>query len=57
MACIGERIGAYRALVEIPDGNRPLGRSSRRWGDNIKVDLQEVRWGIDWIALSQDRNM
>jgi hypothetical protein len=23
--------------------------------DNIKMDLQEVGWGIDWIELAQDR--
>jgi len=22
---------------------------------NIKTDLQEVRWDMDWIDLSQDR--
>jgi hypothetical protein len=25
-------------------------------GDNIKMDLQEVRWGMDWIELAQDRD-
>jgi hypothetical protein len=25
--------------------------------DNIKMDLQEVGWGVmDWIDLAQDRN-
>jgi len=24
--------------------------------DNIKVDLQEVGWGMDWIYLAQDRD-
>jgi hypothetical protein len=24
--------------------------------DNIKMDLQEVGWGIDWIELAQDRD-
>jgi len=28
-----------------PGGKRPLGRSKRRWEDNIKKDLQEVRYG------------
>jgi hypothetical protein len=29
----------------------------RRWEDNIKMDLQEVRWGdMDWIDLTQDRD-
>jgi hypothetical protein len=25
-------------------------------GDNIKMDLQEVGWGMDWIELAQDRD-
>jgi len=26
-----------------------------RWGDDIKIDLQEVRWrGMDWIEVAQD---
>jgi hypothetical protein len=24
--------------------------------DNIKMDLQEVGWGMDWIELAQDRD-
>jgi hypothetical protein len=32
--------GMYRALVRKPDGKRPLGRTRRRWEDNIKIDLQ-----------------
>jgi hypothetical protein len=26
-------------------GKRPVGRSRRRWVDNIKTDLIEIRWG------------
>jgi hypothetical protein len=43
-------------LVERPEGKRPLGRSRRRWEDNIKMDLRKI--GIDWanwIQLAQDR--
>jgi hypothetical protein len=39
VARMGERIGAYRALVGKPEGRRPLGRPRRRWEDNIKMDL------------------
>jgi hypothetical protein len=39
-----------------PKGRRPLGRPRRRWEDNIKMDLQEVGWGMDWIKLAQDRD-
>jgi hypothetical protein len=29
----------------------------RRWEDNIKMDLQEVRCaGMDWTELAQDRD-
>jgi len=39
------------------EGKRLLGRSSRRWEDNIKMDLQEVGCGgMDWIDVTQDRD-
>jgi len=44
VAHMGERIDVYRVLMGRPDGNRPLGRSSRRWDDNIKMVLEEFRW-------------
>jgi hypothetical protein len=43
-------------MVEIREGRRPLGRPRRRWEDNIKMDLQEVGWGMDWIELAQDKD-
>jgi hypothetical protein len=51
-----EKRGAYRILVGRPEGRRPLGRPRRRWDDNIKMDSQEVGWGMDWIELAQDRD-
>jgi hypothetical protein len=42
---MGERRGAYRALVEKPEEGRPLGRPRCKWEDNIKMDLGEVGWG------------
>ena len=34
-----------------------MGRPRRRWGDNIKMDLQEVGGGCgDWMELAQDRD-
>jgi hypothetical protein len=54
---MGERRGAYRALVGKPEGRRPLGRPRRRWQDNIKMDPRKVGWGgMDWINLPQDRD-
>jgi hypothetical protein len=35
----GERRGVYRVLVGKPEGKRPLGRHTRRWEDNNKMDL------------------
>ena len=57
VARMWERRGLYRVLVGKPEGKRPLGRPRRRWEDNIKMDLQEVRcWSMDWIELTQDRD-
>jgi hypothetical protein len=40
-----------------PEGKKPLGRPTRRWEDNIKMDLREIGWdGMDWTGLAQDRN-
>jgi hypothetical protein len=52
-----EKRNAYRLLVGKPEGKRPLERSTRRWVDNIRMDLGEVgREVVDWIGLAQDRN-
>jgi hypothetical protein len=52
----GER-NLYMLLVGKPEGRRRLGRPRRRWVDNIKMDLGEVRWcDVDWIGLAKDRN-
>jgi hypothetical protein len=57
VARLGEERGAYRVLVEKPEGKRPLGRPRRRWEDNIRMDLQEVGYGgMDWIGMAQDRD-
>jgi hypothetical protein len=54
---MGERRGAYRALVGKPEGRRPLERPRCRWEDNIKMDLREVGWGgMAWINQAQDRD-
>jgi hypothetical protein len=53
---MGEVRGAYNILVGRPEGRRPLGRPRRRWEDNIKMDLSEIRFGdVDWIHWAQDR--
>jgi hypothetical protein len=53
---MGEKRNVYRLLVGKPEGKRPLGRLKRRWIDNIKMDLLEIRENVaDWIGLAQDR--
>jgi hypothetical protein len=42
---MGDRRGAYRVLVERPEGKRPLGRHGRKWEDDIEMDLQEAIFG------------
>ena len=65
MARMGEGRGVHRVLVGKPEGKRPLGKPEgkkplgkprRRWEDNIKMDLQEVGGGGDWMELAQDRD-
>jgi hypothetical protein len=56
VACMGEGRGVHRVLVGKPEGKWPLGRSRRKWEDNIKMDLQEVGEGGDWMQLAQDRD-
>jgi hypothetical protein len=45
VACMRDRKGAYRILVERTEGKRKLGRPTRRGYEHIKLDLQEVGWG------------
>jgi len=57
LASLGEERGVYMVLVGKPEGKSPLGRTRRRWVDNIKTDLQEVGCGfMAWIGLAQDRD-
>jgi hypothetical protein len=54
---MGEMRSIYKNLVRKPEWNRRLGRSRRRWENNIKMDLREVGWEVvDWIRLAQDRD-
>jgi hypothetical protein len=43
---------AYMILVGRPEGRRPLGRPWRSWEDNIKMDIEVVGWGMNWIELA-----
>ena len=55
--CLRERRGALRVLVGRPEGERPLGTSTRIWENDIKIYLKEVAWAdMDWIDLAKDRD-
>jgi hypothetical protein len=56
VARMGKGRCLYRVLVGRPEYKRPLGRPSRRWEDNIKMDLRELRIDrMNCIRLAQDR--
>ena len=46
-----EKERLYRVLVGKQEGKRLFGRPRRRWEDNIRMDLQEVRWVGAWTGL------
>jgi len=48
---MGDRRGVYRVMVGKPEGKKPLGRPRHRWNVNIKMDIQEVGFGV-WTGLS-----
>jgi hypothetical protein len=43
-------------MVRMPGGERPLGRSKRRWVYNIRRYFREIEWGgMDCTDIAQDR--
>ena len=57
MARIGNKTRAYRILVGRSEVKRPLERPRRRWENNIKLALQDLRWkGMKWFNTAQGRN-
>jgi hypothetical protein len=63
VARMGETRNVYRILVGKPEGRRPLGRPRRRWVDNIKIDVREIRWdgmvwtGSNWLRIGASRGL
>jgi hypothetical protein len=43
-ARMGEKRNTYRILVGKLEGKRPLGTSTCRWEDNIRMALREMVW-------------
>jgi hypothetical protein len=54
VAGMEEKRNVYRLLVGRPEGKRPLGRPRRRWMNNIKMDLLDIRLSVvDWTGLAR----
>jgi hypothetical protein len=54
---MGQVRSLHKIIVGKPDGKRPLGRPTRRWEDNIRMDLREKGWEeVNWIHLDRDRD-
>lgn len=53
MATLYDIIQLYGVLVWKHEGKRPLGRPKLR-REVFRMDLQEVRWGMDWDQVAQD---
>ena len=57
VARIEEDRSAFKMVTDKHAGKRPLGRSRRRWEDNIKMDRKEI--GINasnWVDSAPDRD-
>jgi hypothetical protein len=47
---------AYNILVRKCEGNKLFGRTRRRRGGNIKMDLKRMVWeGVDWFTVAEVR--
>ena len=52
-----ESRSAFKMLTGKPTGKRPLGRPTRRWEDNIRMDLEEIGMNVgNWVDSAHDRD-
>jgi hypothetical protein len=52
----GIQQSCIQSVVGRPERKRPLGSPICRCENNIKMDLEEVRWGsMDWIDVALDK--
>jgi hypothetical protein len=55
VASMGEMINVYKILDRKSSGKTPLGRSRRRWEDNVRLELREIGWkawtGLIWLRI------
>ena len=52
---IGERRGAQRVLVGMPEDRRLFGRPRRGWENNFKCFLENWSSCMNWIDLAENR--
>jgi hypothetical protein len=43
---MGEMRNAYKILIEMPEGKRPLEKPRRGWDHNITMDLKKIGWEV-----------
>jgi hypothetical protein len=48
----GDSRGAYRVLVEKPEGRRPLGIKRRKWEKNTQMHFRGMKWGVHGLDRS-----
>jgi len=49
------KVKTYSVLVGELEGNRPLGRLTRWWELNTKMEIEKMASGVtDWIRMSHD---
>jgi hypothetical protein len=53
---MGERTGAYRALVGKPEGRNHLEDPGVDGRIILKWIFERLDWGMDWINLARDRD-
>ena len=57
MARMGEKSGAYKVRGGAEDRQKKQPTRPRcRREDNIKANLQEIKWGGSWVDLAQDKD-
>jgi hypothetical protein len=53
---MGDDRSLYKISVRNREGNRPCGRSGRRWKGIIKTHLKGIGWKVvGWIHWTQNR--
>jgi hypothetical protein len=51
LARVGEMKNSHKILVGKLEGKKPLGRTGRKWEDNIRLDFWESRTGCIRVRI------